>query len=158
MTKERFIEIHKKYGIREIVSSGLWDDLSQEMDMENIDDEIVDIKAKMGADILGITNRLHKSENIGRYENGKLFVDTCKVWDSEEPYETAIKHPDYNNGQIIIVDTYLDKESAQIGHKEWIKTITSDNPPDELIDVSKCTLAKMINKLGDPMIYKRRTK
>jgi|SRR6267142_1078358 len=57
---------------------------------------------------------------VGRYKKGDLFVSTVRVYDTDIPYETAVAHPDYNGGEIIVVETYHDLPAAQKGYKKWI--------------------------------------
>ena len=89
--------------------------------------------------------------NIGNYEERKVArwpeeedwtVDTCRVTDSEKPFETAIKHTNYNDGKMIIVEEYEDKESAQEGHDKWVKIMSANELPERLVDVSTCEAVK----------------
>lgn len=70
------------------------------------------------------------------------IIDTCRVMDAEKPYETAIKHPSYNNNEWIIVQEYDTIEEAKKGHREWVLKFTN-SLPDKLIDVSTSTIAKL---------------
>lgn len=70
-------------------------------------------------------------------------IDTCRVFDAEKPYETAIKHPSYNNDKWIIVEEYSTIKEAEEGHKKWVSKFSS-SLPEFLIDVS----TSMINKLS----------
>ena len=73
-----------------------------------------------------------------------LIVDTCGgINDSDHTYETAIAHPDYNDGKWIIVEGYHTKEDAQIGHEKWVKAMTADSLPAQIRDVSTATVARM---------------
>ena len=54
----------------------------------------------------------YESRSLGRYEEDNLFVSTALVTDSDDPYETAIAHPFYNEGTIVIVETYDSKDDA----------------------------------------------
>jgi len=86
-----------------------------------------------------------KVDNFTDKEKG-IFVDTCMVTDSSQPYETAIEHPKYNRGKMIIVEMYDTKEEAQTGHDKWVKTMTGKNLPKTLKDVSSCEIAKILEE------------
>lgn len=51
--------------------------------------------------------------------SGRLFVSTAFVTDSADPYETAVGHPQYNEGELIIVETYRSEAEARKGHLKW---------------------------------------
>jgi hypothetical protein len=78
----------------------------------------------------------YDSRKIDRFEEECLFVSTASVTDSKLPYETAISHPAYNEGEIVIVEKYDDADAAQEGHVRWVATMTSDELPDQLLDRS----------------------
>lgn len=82
---------------------------------------------------------------VARYEEGDVFVDTCRVYDSDQPYETAVSHPKYNDNKLIIVQLYDTKEEAQAGHDFWVKTMTSESLPDTIEDVSTAKIKKFLN-------------
>lgn len=69
----------------------------------------------------------HPARLVGRFEKDGLTVDTCKVTDSMQPYETAIEHPFYRNGEWVIVEMYDSKEEAKIGHDKWVALMNVDN-------------------------------
>jgi len=83
-----------------------------------------------------------ESRKVAWYEKINLKVDTCAVNDSDKPFETAISHPQYNDGDWIIVELYDTKEEAIAGHNKWVKTMTADELPKILKDVSSATIAK----------------
>ena len=57
---------------------------------------------------------------IEKYETEDLSISTCRVEDAEEPFETAIKHSSYNNGEWIIVAEASTTEEALYWHNKWI--------------------------------------
>ena len=66
---------------------------------------------------------------VGRFEEGDLTIDTCKVTDDKNfPYETAVSHPYYNNGEWVVAEQYKTKEEAQEGHNKWIKIFKAGFP------------------------------
>lgn len=90
----------------------------------------------------------HKDRTVATFEKDELFVDTCAVTDSDQPYETAIAHPAYNNGKLIIVQMYDTKEEAQKGHDVWVATMTTKKLPRTLRDVSTASIKKFGQMLG----------
>ena len=74
----------------------------------------------------------HEERLVARYEE-EFIVDTCAVTDSDMAFETGIKHPDYNDGGWIIVESYNTRDEAADGHGRWVRLILS-NPPDELVE------------------------
>jgi len=91
----------------------------------------------------------YEERKIDRYEKDEITIDTCAVTDSDEPYETGIKHPKYKDGEWVIVEMYNSKEEAETGHNKWVKIMTSDNLPEELVDVSTCTVVKLLKLLQE---------
>ena len=91
-----------------------------------------DIQAMMGS---------YESRKVDRYEQDGIIISTARVTDSEEPYETAISHPNYNGGKWIIVQTYISREESIQGHLKWVGIMTDDKKlPQQLEDVSTaCT-------------------
>jgi len=71
----------------------------------------------------------YEERKVDRYEEGNLTIDTCLITDDDEyNYETAIKHPFYNNGNWVIVEQYYTKEEAQNGHNKWVETFKNGLP------------------------------
>jgi len=93
-------------------------------------------------DFLGMFDN-YDERKVDRFEKGKLIIDTCSVTDSDQPFETGIQHPKFNDGKWIIVEMYDSKEEAQIGHNKWVKKMTAKRLPKELRDVSTATTAKL---------------
>lgn len=85
----------------------------------------------------------YEERKVARYEKDGLMVSTAFVTDSRQPYETAICHPRYNDGEHIIVELYNDKESAQEGHDKWVNKMTSKKLPETLRDASSAEIAKV---------------
>jgi len=92
----------------------------------------------------------YEERKVANYEDKKtgLIVDTCAVFDSEQPFETGICHPLYNNGNWIIVELYDTGEKAQKGHDKWVKKMTADFLPKTLKDISSCEVAKIAISQG----------
>ena len=103
-------------------------------------------------DLFGIGNMGNYEERkVARWpEEGDWVVDTCRVTDSDKPFETAVKHSSYNDGEMVIVEEYEDNESAQKGHDKWVKIMSANELPERLVDVSTCIASKFCGALtGD---------
>lgn len=87
----------------------------------------------------------YEERKVDRYESGFLVIDTAAVTDSEMPFETAVQHPKYNYGKWVIVETYMTKELAQEGHNRWVGTMTAEQLPDTLTDVSTAGVAQLLD-------------
>lgn len=83
----------------------------------------------------------YADRKVDRYEKGKLFVSTARVTDSSKPFETAVSHPNYDGGKIVIVELYDTLKGAQAGHKKWVRTMTAKKLPKSLRDVSTADVA-----------------
>lgn len=93
----------------------------------------------------------YDSRKVDRYEDGDLVVSTARVTDSDKPYETAVMHPLYNDGKFVIVELYDTEDEARNGHEHWVRTMTQDELPDELRDVSTASIVSLSKALGyDP--------
>lgn len=90
---------------------------------------------------------------VSRFEGLGFLVDTAEVQDSNDPYETAVEHPYYNDGKMIIVETYANKEAAQEGHDKWLEIMTTEPLPAALIDVSTCYSAEMSRLVGNQFVF-----
>lgn len=82
----------------------------------------------------------YEGRKVARYDKDGVFVDTALVTDATQPYETAVQHPSYNDNKLIIVELYDTKEEAKEGHNRWVKTMTSDELPDKIKDVSTASV------------------
>ena len=100
-------------------------------------------------DLLGL-NMLgnHEQRKVANFKKGEIVVDTCRVTDSNKPYETGISHPRYNNGKWVIVELYDTEKEAKIGHDKWVKTILAKKLPISLIDVSTSAIVKLIGTVS----------
>ena len=68
----------------------------------------------------------YEERNVDNYSCEKFTVDTSLVTDNNPPYETAIKHQDFNYGGWITVEHYASKEDAQVGHDKWVNILKED--------------------------------
>lgn len=76
-------------------------------------------------------------------------VDTCYVNDGHQPYETAVAHPQYNEGKWVIVEAYDTKDQAQDGHDRWINLMASDKRPSILKDCSNSFIQSFLDQFED---------
>lgn len=72
------------------------------------------------------------------------FISTAKVNDGRKLFETAVKHQDFNDGEMVIVACYDTKKEAQTGHDKWITKM--ENPPKELIDIANSEISQFIGE------------
>jgi len=94
----------------------------------------------------------YETRKVDRYDGESLMVSTAAVTDGDYPFETAILHPDYNDGNHVIVEAYDDREAAQSGHDKWVKIMTGDPLPDKLRDCANAAVAKFIGEEDFPRV------
>lgn len=100
----------------------------------------------------------YESRCVDRYEKDDFVISTAAVSDSDQPYETAVAHPEYNSGLLIIVEDYATEDDAKAGHKRWEKKMTAPVLPDTLKDISTCAAAELADKMkgsDDWRVFKR---
>lgn len=95
-------------------------------------------------------------QKVDRYEKSDFVIDTAPVWDGKQPYETAIQHPEYNNGKWIAVEAYNTKEEAQEGHDKWVDIMTAPDLPKSLTDCCNAEMASILKARGNQMEYPRK--
>ena len=96
-------------------------------------------------DFLLLEKGSYDSRKVDRYEGKDVVVSTVRVTDTPFPYETAVRHPDYNDDDIIVVDNYMTKGEAQVGHNKWVAIMTADILPATLVDTSQAASAKLLD-------------
>lgn len=68
-------------------------------------------------------------------EGNNFTLDTCRVTDSKQPYETALMHPFYNDNEWVILESYDTKEESQAGHNKWFNVfVNAEKLPEEISD------------------------
>lgn len=90
---------------------------------------------------------------IGKFSKGDLYISTVSCEDTEHLFETAIAHPKYNDGLLIIVEEYDTRLEAQDSHAKWIDIMTAIELPACLKDVNTSDLRKLARKKGIPSEY-----
>ncbi len=104
----------------------------------------------------------YEDRRVDCYDNEEsdIFISTAEVTDGKYLYETAVAHPEYNDGELIIVEAYDIKEEAQNGHNKWVELMIGDNLPDLLRDCGNAGISSLIeNCFGEEhMLFYRGNK
>lgn len=100
----------------------------------------------------------YENRKVDRYEVGDLFIDTASVNDGQKDYETAVEHPDYHDGKMIIVEAYDTKEEAQVGHNKRVKIMTTEPLPDIISDCGNSQIQQLGELFGMEFLYPRKRK
>ena len=66
----------------------------------------------------------YADRKVDRFETDLFTIDTALVTDREQPYETAIAHKDFRDGEWIILGWRQTKEEAQKFHNEIVAYYT----------------------------------
>lgn len=90
----------------------------------------------------------YEQRKVGRFDADWGFVSTCEVNDADKPYETAVEHPDYNDGEMVIVETYDTRDEAEHGHARWVDTMTAEVLPETLRDNGSAEIAMMLDAVA----------
>ena len=101
----------------------------------------------------------YESRCVGRFDNedSTIMVSTAAVSDGNQPYETAVRHPDYNDGHMVIVEAYDTRDDAKQAHDWWVEVITSEPLPEKLTDCGNAIISQMIEATGGKMKFPRKT-
>ena len=97
----------------------------------------------------------YSDRKVDRY-NGEegVMVSTAAVSDGREPFETAVQHPDYNEGKMVIVECYATKELAQVGHDKWQERVEKETLPKVLTDCQNSEVSQFCDP--DSLIFEGR--
>lgn len=95
-------------------------------------------------------------QDAGNYEQRKVgcddfewgFISTAAVSDGAKPYETAVQHKQYGDGNMVIVEAYDTKAEATKGHAKWVATMTADVLPKVLKDCCNSDISQLGASLG----------
>lgn len=98
-------------------------------------------------DFLDMANN-YEERVVDNTKINEAEIDTCAVTDSDQPFETGVAHPRYNDGKWVIVEMYNRKKEAISGHKKWVKIFSAKKLPKQLTDVSTSTLKKLIDSIS----------
>ena len=88
----------------------------------------------------------YENRKISRHDDDNGFVSTCRVDDSDDPFETAINHKKFGS-KTVVVETYTELELAKKGHKRWVDTYLN-NLPETIYDVGTSPFSKICNLFG----------
>ena len=66
----------------------------------------------------------YESRKVDNFKTDLFTIDTALAADRELPYETAIAHKDFRNGEWIILGWRQTKEEAQKFHDEMVAYYT----------------------------------
>ena len=107
-------------------------------------------------DFLGMMGN-YEDRCVARFDDKEsgLFISTARVTDGEKPIETAVAHPDYNDGDIVIVAKYDTEEQATEGHANWIAWMTTEPLPEKLVDCGNSGISQLCEMVGLDKEYPR---
>lgn len=99
----------------------------------------------------------HDERCVARLENpdARLLVSTVRVNDGDHPYETAIAHPEYNRGAMVIVEAYDTREEAAAGHERWVAAMTAPTLPESLADCRNSYISQLVFDGPEEGVYVR---
>lgn len=109
----------------------------------------------MFLEFLGIPSGLAPIEErrVGLDEFDDWVVSTVAITDiANYSYETAVCHPDFNDGNYIAVDHYKTVEEAKEGHQKWVDHCKSG--PETLEDPMRANICKDIGL--KPTVFTKR--
>lgn len=89
----------------------------------------------------------YDQKKIARDEWDFGYLSTVRVSDGRKPIETALSHPLYNDGNLIIVDCYDTEEEALVGHNAWKEKIVNNNIPDAIVDCCNSELSRVSSEM-----------
>lgn len=87
----------------------------------------------------------HEMKVVAHHEADDLFVDTAWVADGMRPFETAVRHADYHDNMMVIVEAYDTREEAEAGHARWLKAMSEEPLPEELVDCMNARVARHLD-------------
>lgn len=96
-------------------------------------------------------------KDIGNYQKRKVghdkfpwgMISTALVSDGKKRYETAIEHPEYRGGKIVIVEAYDGIEIAREGHAKWVALMTADKLPDTLEECCNSSIEQLLKEFSE---------
>ena len=78
----------------------------------------------------------YDSRVVKNTKRNTFTLDTAMVTDRALPYETAVKHKAFNDGEWIVLEWSKTKEDAERTHDKWLAKL--DAGVDSLLDVYTC--------------------
>lgn len=100
----------------------------------------------------------YESRKVDRWDNedGTKMVSTAACSDGRKPFETAVMHPAYNEGKMVIVECYDKKVEAQIGHDKWLNLMLTNKLPNTLVDCANAEIGQLCDDAGCSMAFERK--
>lgn len=68
----------------------------------------------------------YEQRKVDNYKNDVFEVDTALVTDRDIPYETAIRHKNFNNNKWIVLGWNYSKEEAQKFHNDIVNSFNNN--------------------------------
>lgn len=87
----------------------------------------------------------YEDRKVGRLDADWGFISTAYVNDADQPFETAVEHRDFNNGKMVIVETYDTRANAEQGHARWVATMTASELPERLVDRGTSGVSQLVD-------------
>ncbi|MBE7053874.1 MAG: hypothetical protein E7391_06350 [Ruminococcaceae bacterium] len=81
---------------------------------------------------------------VDNFENDLFTIDTAYVTDRKQPYETAVKHKEFNNDDWIILEWSDTKEEAQKTHDKWVEFFKNN----DVQEIKDCYTGETFKKEG----------
>lgn len=99
----------------------------------------------------------YEDRKVDRWDSGDKtkMVSTAAVSDGRKLFETAVKHPAYDDGKMIIVGCYDTKAEAQVGHDKWLDLMLTNKLPKVLSDCGNAKISQLIDLLDGVMEFER---
>ncbi len=87
----------------------------------------------------------HDDRVVKHDEPNGAVVDTARVSDGAQPYETGVLSPHYDGGEWVIVEAYDTMPGAILGHDRWVAVFSREYAelPEELRDCQNAGLAEL---------------
>lgn len=63
----------------------------------------------------------YEEREVDNFKNDLFTVDTALVTDRSQPYETAVKHKNFNGDGWVTLEWSDTKEEAQKTHDKWVE-------------------------------------
>lgn len=97
----------------------------------------------------------YQSRKVDRWDNEDKtkMISTAAVSDGRKPFETAVLHPSYNEGKMVIVECYDTKAKAQKGHNNWLDLMLNNKLPKVLTDCGNSIVSQMADIVGCDMDF-----
>lgn len=101
----------------------------------------------------------YDERKVDRWEDGQgVIVSTAWTQDGLKPFETAIRHPEFNSGHIMPVAAYDTREDAVMGHGEWVSKVINGLGDSVQGVVNNWVAEKLRDEFGMKLLYRRGAK